>query len=625
MRKTTCPGRFYEATVPDTLELVDRAKIGLNGIGGTIDPDLHHELFFHVYYAWKKPFMRHYAMCGTDDAKSAESFPLMRVMCGSDRYADVEATQNATLISRIQDGLYWDLYDPQQPWQFRYNLNSEFDGDIRNEDVSQPHGNARMLRTMLTWREFDNDTQWDTYIRDLVRGMRRIAIDHEDYCYYPDGGFGQAFNYPRSGWLRTDEPESETEGGEGTVVGFHGAAIEGLSRWYSVSGERRALDLAERLARFCMLPKFWGGIPDPNRLSAGHKHVPERLPDPVGIAGHELGHWYSFFHSRAIALRGLLAYASVAGDERALEFVRRAYEYTWSFSIARIGWINNFPGAWNLCEGCSLGDIVALGIRLTDSGAGDYWDDVDAVVRNHLTEQQIISADLLKTVSSASSVRPAEEYSPYPKQECEEHVIERSLGCYGCHSTPVSIPKPWVSQCCTANGTQGLYYCWEGAVREDNGTATVNLLLNRTAKYLDVDSYLPYEGKVTIHNKSAARAYVRMPAWVTRRDILCDVSGRRRAPTWMTNYLRFDDLKPGDEIHIEFPIKETTARYTACSGTNTEEAYTCTFRGSTLVDISPRDDSPASYPLYLREHMRKDTTPMRKRMRFLPEKTILKW
>jgi hypothetical protein len=34
-----------------------------------------------------------------------------------------------------------------------------------------------------------------------------------------------------------------------------------------------------------------------------------------------------------------------------------------------------------------LGDLVGVYIRLSDAGAGDYWDDVDHIVRNHLVEQ----------------------------------------------------------------------------------------------------------------------------------------------------------------------------------------------------------------------------------------------
>jgi len=41
--------------VPDTLDLADRAELAINGIGGTIDPDLHHMMYFSVRYAVRTP------------------------------------------------------------------------------------------------------------------------------------------------------------------------------------------------------------------------------------------------------------------------------------------------------------------------------------------------------------------------------------------------------------------------------------------------------------------------------------------------------------------------------------------------------------------------------------------
>ena len=218
-----------------------------------------------------------------------------------------------------------------------------------------------MLRTLVAWREISQDPSWDRLIRELVGGLKRIAIHRENYSFYPDGGFGEPFSYPRSGWQKTDEPKSETEGGEGSVVTMHGHQIQGLMRWYAMSGDEEALDLAARLTRFCMLPKFWGGLPVvPEKRRKVLGHIAKMAPSSVGVAGPEMGHWYTHFHARAGALRGMLEYGMTARDERVLEFVRRAYEYTWTFGIPRIGWVNCHPGTSNVCEGCALGDLVAL-------------------------------------------------------------------------------------------------------------------------------------------------------------------------------------------------------------------------------------------------------------------------
>jgi hypothetical protein len=312
-------------------------------------------------------------------------------------------------------------------------------------------------------------------------------------------------------------------------------------------------------------------------------------------------------------------------DLRILEFVQRAYEYTWTLGIPRMGWVNCYPGAINLCEGCALGDLVALGVRLTDAGLGDYWDAVDAVVRNQLVEQQMIRADLLERISAAGPERPKNKRSPYQNQELNQDVIRRSLGIFGGTASPTSIPGTSSMTCCTSNGTQGLYYAWEAAVREKGDSAQVNLLLNRASKLIDVDSYLPYEGKVVIHNKGVRRLAVRIPSWVSRREVRAEVAGKVCSLNWVGNYLVFDNLQGSNLITLTFPIKETTARYTVNARTPAEQAYTCTFRGGTLVDISPRDQSPTSYPFYQRQHLRQTKAPMKIVERFVAAKTISYW
>ena len=156
----------------------------------------------------------------------------------------------------------------------------------------------------------------------------------------------------------------------------------------------------------------------------------------------------------------------------------------------------------------------------------------------------------------------------------------------------------------------------------------MNLLLNRAAKLLDIDSHLPYEGKVVLHNKSARRISVRIPFWVDRQEIRVQVGGTDRRLDWLGNSLVLDDLQPRDEVTLTFPIRETVASYTINAQSPAEEVYTCTFRGSTVVDISPRDPSPTMYPFYLRDRLRDhqaSKAPMKTVERFVPSRTIAAW
>jgi hypothetical protein len=621
-------GTRHKAVVPDTLELAERAALAINGIGGCIDPALM-TMYGIVHFCTPRPHQTHWASAETTcDPKFGESFPLMRLMSGSEQHLAIEADFRAAMRSRIEDGLYWDRRNPARPWRNSYA--PAFYGEGRDEDFATLVGTARMLRALLVWRELGDDTpDTEAAIRALTAGLRRIAVCHDDYCYYPEkGGWGEPCAYPRSGWLNTDEAQGETEGGEGSVICMHGHQIYAAAHWYGQSGDPVALDLAARLTRYCMLPKFWGGTPDPD---PGHRppglpgHIAAPLPDVPYIAGAAQGHWYSHFHARAIALRGMLEYAWVAGDEATAEFVRRSYEYSLTQGIARIGWINCYPGALNTVEGCALGDLVGLGIRLSDYGLGDYWDDVDAVVRNQLAEQQLVRPDLLERVSANCREPDSCEANPQPGFVCYEDTIARSLGTYSGTALPTSIPKPWVMHCCTGNATQGLYAAWEGAVREAGERVVVNLLLNRASRLLDVDSCLPYAGKVVLGIKAARRVALRVPHWVDPRALRAEINGAAAAQEWIGRYLTFENLAPGDTITVTFPVRETETRYTVNAHSPAEQEYTCVFRGSTLVDISPRDESPTSYPLYLRDAMRCGTAPMKTIERFVADRVVRAW
>ena len=92
------------------------------------------------------------------------------------------------------------------------------------------------------------------------------------------------------------------------------------------------------------------------------------------------------------------------------------------------------------------------------------------------------------------------------------------------------------------------YFVWESTVRFNDGAAQINFLLNRASPWLDLDSYLPYEGKAVIRNKTAQSLTVRIPKWVDKKAVRGDVNGKAVAPLWAANYLVFTGLAPRDVI-----------------------------------------------------------------------------
>jgi hypothetical protein len=175
-----------------------------------------------------------------------------------------------------------------------------------------------------------------------------------------------------------------------------------------------------------------------------------------------------------------------------------------------------------------------------------------------------------------------------------------------------------------------LYYAWESIVRCRDESAQVNLLLNRASPWLDVDSYLPYEGKVVVRNKTARSLAVRIPRWVDKSAVAASINRQAAPGEWIGNCLTFARISPGDEITITFPMVTATEKYTLkwkhtdhwmestdpgrrWSNPN-PTVYTMTFKGNTLVDVMPREEGPG-YPLYQRAGQRDSTAAPTKVLR----------
>ena len=124
----------------------------------------------------------------------------------------------------------------------------------------------------------------------------------------------------------------------------------------------------------------------------------------------------------------------------------------------------------------------------------------------------------------------------------------------------------------------------------------LNLLMNHASRWADVDSFLPYEGRVEVRPKRDADLDIRIPEWVAPGDTECAVNGVRRDLAWDDRYARVGSVGTSDRIMLTFPIGERTdVVYVE------KHRYVLTRRGNDVVDIDP----PGRYcPLYQRRHYR---------------------
>ena len=92
---------WYEATVPGTLDLAERAALSVNALTGSADPDHWYETYHGGHLDHTTPYMSHRAG-GPCMMKPVHALPLMRIMSGSTQNADYDGRLMEACIRTIE-------------------------------------------------------------------------------------------------------------------------------------------------------------------------------------------------------------------------------------------------------------------------------------------------------------------------------------------------------------------------------------------------------------------------------------------------------------------------------------------------------------------------------------------
>lgn len=445
---------------------------------------------------------------------------------------------------------------------------------------------GRELRTIAVQAVRMQDPIWRAYGDLVVRRASRLSFVHRgDICY----------------WARVGE-EMPT----GSWATRHGWVLDGLAGYYRATGSEPALATARKVARYL---KDYARVFD---------------ADARFIAPDEEHRNAIHFHSHGICLVGLAEYALASGEAEFGQFAQRGYEFARSLGTPLVGYFPEYVDVWPDdrarpdSEGCCVADMVTLALRLTEAGLGDYWDDVDRYVRNMLAMMQLRSVGWIYRMLAG---RPPTPVKPYPEEEADQ-VPERNLGAFAGWSAPndFSTGYGWIMQCCTGNCARTLYFVWKQMLVFRAGQLRVNLLLNRASPWADVDSYIPYQGRVELKIKQDCELELRLPEWVQPHQAAAMVNQQSRKLDFAGRYAQVGPVQQGDLVTLTFPIAERTvteiigkdARYSG-------ERYTLILKGNDVVSIDP----PGQFcPDYQRSHYRNNEPRRKPLTRFLSAQNL---
>ena len=594
-------GERYTASAPDTLDLAERMRLSVNALTNAFIPSERWALGFIVNYSRRPPVLM--VNHSTDawlntPGKFIEALVNCRLASGSDHNLAADRKIIATQLGILgPDGL---AYAPEGPASILKTQPNE----TGERNYSEIWGEGRMLLALSMLAQADDDPRWAEIGKKKVDRLLELTKEKDGYRYFWKGRFRPGETVPAD----AGEPEGPIEGGSlgdrgaiSSLIYSVGAVGHGSGLFYRVTGYEPALELSRGLAKWALARVFKN---EDGRYDFGH------------------------FHHGLYALMAVAEYAEAANDMDVYRRVDACYRWAREMGDPLIGWYpENMPGSehfetkdFESVETCEVADMVFLALYLTRRGLGDYWDDVDRWVRNQYSQAQITNADFVERI-------PDRYLRDEPVQAAyvdTRDIASRSVGAF-CYSMRANdgmvvlrgedgqekISNYGITQCCTGNGGRTFYYVWDSIVTGSEDEAQVNLLLNRSSALLDVDSYLPAQGKVVLKIKSAKKAAVRMPEWVDLSKVSVRIGDRKVRTQKDGRLVKVGRLRPKDEVSIEFPVPERTVHRVLG-----RRPYKLTLRGSNVVAIDPPGQV---YPLYR-------DTPQGKlveKERFVPSRKVI--
>jgi hypothetical protein len=620
-------GTRYEDQVPDTLDIAERSKLGINCLTGITDPNADREIYWYADFFRNPPVMLHdYNDWCLPVEGISEALPLLRIATGSDLNGDVDRVWMETLLKSIgPDGLY---YVPLKgrPWG---RLNHCYatpvwraDGtvaDPSNPSVTQISGPAAWARTISAMTVYclrDQNPVWKQTIEAMIARISELASDEGDYAFIPAGCFEPRAKFSGGGAAGLQAMPT----GLVALDGGNVRLIQGLAQYYHVAKYEPAQELAKKIARFITRHSDGYDAQGRFRFSAGEKFGGEWMvkyshehgghSTLAEINSQTLG---GHFHGHTIGTLALTEYAAAVSYRALLDWCKSSYEWAKTQGSSLVGFfpemiVPDYPS----CESCEVADMIAIALKLTQAGAGDYWDDVDRWTRNQFAENQLTDGDWIYRLAETMPKTPV-EYN-----ENADQLVKRNLGAFaGWASGNEWALHNGIMHCCTGNSTRALYYVWENIVTSQGDELRVNLLLNRASAWTDVYSFIPYEGRVKVKlKKPCGRVLVRAPEWIesASRQLSSTINGSPRELRWEGRYVNVGAANPGETIDLTFPIPTRTVQETL--GT---VRYTLEIKGNTVVSIDPPGKFGA---LYERANYKLPQAPFRKVQRFVPEEHL---
>lgn len=558
-RPSRAPAVLGERPPSPDLDLQAMAGAALTYLTRTPRPHRDYEPIFQCHLAWLPPFPEGedtVVACDTD-ARMLQEYVAMRQIAGHTDRLEVDAGFWKRMLAYLRDdGL---AYAPAGCFH-------EDDTSFQGEPVPHCWGTLKILVGLAERFRATGDGELRPLMRRMFEALRAQASwDATGRRAWFAGGMGPG---KKDAWLD---------------VGFwsrHPApVVSHLLHYYVATGDAEALE-------FCRA--FADG------------YLANSQPDGIRIEedGSFIGHMHGTLHR----VWGVAWLGALTGETRYVEWAARVHEFvkdkgtgTGAISALISG---RGQGQYLTCmETCATSDLVSLATYLGLAGRASYFDQAERYVRNHMRHVQFALTDDYRALyRQRHADRPAEAERWLARLEIFQGGFVGGCGPNGLDHSVLPVDDYSTMAmfgCCAPEGMRAVATAWRYGVTRESDTVRVHMGFSRRAPDVEVVSFLPDQGRITVRVLNPVAVEVRCPSWAAHDDVRVYRGTEQMAPPWRGDYVEFGQAERGEELSVCFPLLTCRSIHQLWAE---GPAYTMDWQGNTVVAMSPPARALPFYP-----------------------------
>ena len=399
------------------------------------------------------------------------------------------------------------------------------------------------------------DAEAEMRAAGLVRGMRSLVIERKVRSFWSGDSIESEplYEFPNDVYVKDRGFDFSHHTGRGEQAIRNAVSMHALVDRYVIAKDEVALELAIGLA---------------NHLLGPSRYFNYKME------------FFGHVHSSVWIASGLIYLGRIIGEEKYISAGKGIYSYVRSLS-SDFGWVPEFaqwkPQSEEHCETCVLKDMILCCEELIKCGYTEYWNDMNLIARNQLTENQV----------KYTGYVVSDDTLPDKDGKTYHHLADRIIGGYTGGSEPGSISINRfrsIAGCCVGTAPIALGILWKNTVAEQNGIYTVNIHTEKETEEYKLTHEMPDNGIIRLELKRDCKAGFRLYPWMGEGVKLLKNGESVNAETTDDGVLHTDAVA-GDVLTLDFEIS-TVVHKEFFAG----REYTEYWRGGDLIDLEPRGE-----------------------------------